>query len=86
LDGDGYPTGRSGEQIPIGARVLAVADAFDAMISDRPYRSALPVEAAIEEVQRCAGGQFDPVVARVFVGAWLDGEISLPARNAAAVA
>lgn len=85
-DGKGYPTGRSGAQIPIGARVLAVADAFDAMTSDRPYRSALPVEAAIAEVQRCAGGQFDPVVARIFVGAWLDGEISLPARNAVAVA
>jgi HD-GYP domain-containing protein (c-di-GMP phosphodiesterase class II) len=74
-DGDGYPTGRSGTEIPLGARVLAVVDAFDAMTSDRPYRRALPAEAAVEEVDRCAGGQFDPVVARVFVGAWLAGEI-----------
>ena len=83
-DGEGYPTGRSGAQIPIGARVLSVVDAFDAMTSDRPYRRALPVEAAVEEVDRCAGGQFDPVVARVFVGAWLEGEIRLPARRAVA--
>jgi HD-GYP domain-containing protein (c-di-GMP phosphodiesterase class II) len=83
-DGDGYPTGRGGAEIPFGARVLAVVDAFDAMTSDRPYRRALPVEAAVEEVARCAGGQFDPVVARAFVGAWLEGEISLPPRLAVA--
>jgi HD-GYP domain-containing protein (c-di-GMP phosphodiesterase class II) len=83
-DGDGYPTGRAGAAIPLGARVLAVVDAFDAMTSDRPYRRALPPEAAIAEVDRCAGGQFDPVVARVFVGAWLEGEISVPASRAVA--
>ncbi len=83
-DGEGYPTGRGGAQIPIGARVLAVVDAFDAMTSDRPYRRALPAEAAVAEVDRCAGGQFDPVVARVFVGAWLEGEVRLPARRAVA--
>jgi HD-GYP domain-containing protein (c-di-GMP phosphodiesterase class II) len=85
-DGAGYPTGRSGPQIPIGARVLAVADAFDAMTSDRPYRSAMSVKAAVDEIERCAGGQFDPVVARIFVGAWLEGAIELPAGSAAAVA
>ena len=83
-DGGGYPTGRAGPHIPIGARVLAVVDAFDAMTSDRPYRRALPAEAAIEEVHRCAGGQFDPVVARVFVGAWLEGEIRRTPRRAVA--
>jgi putative two-component system response regulator len=83
-DGEGYPTGRGGPHIPIGARVLAVVDAFDAMTSDRPYRRALPAEAAVEEVDRCAGGQFDPVVARVFVSAWLAGEIARPARRAVA--
>jgi HD-GYP domain-containing protein (c-di-GMP phosphodiesterase class II) len=83
-DGDGYPTGRCGAEIPLGARVLAVVDAFDAMTSDRPYRRALPIEAAVEEVARCAGGQFDPVVARAFVGAWLEGDISLPPRLAVA--
>jgi HD-GYP domain-containing protein (c-di-GMP phosphodiesterase class II) len=83
-DGDGYPTGLGGAEIPLGARVLAVVDAFDAMTSDRPYRRALPAEAAVEEVDRCAGGQFDPVIARVFVAAWLDGEIRLPAKRAVA--
>jgi HD-GYP domain-containing protein (c-di-GMP phosphodiesterase class II) len=83
-DGDGYPTGCSGAAIPIGARVLAVVDAFDAMTSDRPYRRALPAEAAVAEVARCAGGQFDPVVARVFVEAWLEGQIRVPARRAVA--
>ena len=79
-DGDGYPTGRGGAEIPIGARVLAVVDAFDAMTSDRPYRRALPAEAAVDEVARCAGGQFDPIVARVFVDAWLKGEIGSPGQ------
>jgi putative nucleotidyltransferase with HDIG domain len=74
-DGDGYPTGRRGPDIPLGARVLAVVDAFDAMTSDRPYRRALGPDAAVDEVERCAGGQFDPVIARVFVNAWHDGEI-----------
>ena len=83
-DGEGYPTGRGGSHIPIGARVLAVVDAFDAITSDRPYRRALPVDAAVEEVHRCAGGQFDPVVARVFVSAWLAGEIARPAGRAVA--
>jgi putative nucleotidyltransferase with HDIG domain len=83
-DGDGYPTGRAGAHIPIGARVLAVVDAFDAMTSDRPYRRALPAEAAVDEVSRCAGGQFDPFVARVFVKAWLEGEIRAPAKRAVA--
>jgi HD-GYP domain-containing protein (c-di-GMP phosphodiesterase class II) len=83
-DGHGYPTGRCGAEIPIGARVLAVVDAFDAMTSDRPYRRALPAEAAVAEVARCAGGQFDPVVARVFVDAWLEGQIRVPARCAVA--
>jgi putative nucleotidyltransferase with HDIG domain len=83
-DGDGYPTGRGGAEIPIGARVLAVVDAFDAMTTDRPYRRALPAEAAVAEVARCAGGQFDPLVARVFVSAWLEGEIRVPPKRAVA--
>ena len=62
-DGAGYPTGRAGDEIPIEARVLAVADAFDAMTSARPYREAVPVEVALAEIERCAGTQFDPDVA-----------------------
>ena len=83
-DGDGYPAGLAGAEIPLGARVLAVVDAFDAMTSDRPYRRALPATAAVEEIDRCAGGQFDPVVARVFLDAWQGGEIRLPIRLAVA--
>ena len=66
-DGSGYPRGLKGEQIPIGARIFAVADTLDAMISDRPYRKALPISAAREEIQRFSGKQFDPRVVEVFM-------------------
>ncbi len=67
-DGSGYPRGLRGEQIPLGARIFAVADTLDAMISDRPYRRALPLSAAREEIRRCGGTQFDPAVVEVFLG------------------
>ena len=67
FDGTGYPRGLRGEEIPLGARIFAVADALDAMISDRPYRKALPISYAQEEIQRCSGSQFDPKVVEVFV-------------------
>lgn len=66
-DGSGYPRGLKGEQIPLGARIFAVADTLDAMISDRPYRKAMPISAAREEIQRYAGRQFDPRVVQVFM-------------------
>ncbi len=66
-DGSGYPRGLKGEQIPLGARIFAVADTLDAMISDRPYRKALPISAAREEIQRFSGKQFDPRVVEVFM-------------------
>jgi cyclic di-GMP phosphodiesterase len=66
-DGTGYPRGLKGEEIPLGARIFAVADTLDAMISDRPYRKALPVSAAREEIRRFAGKQFDPRVVEVFL-------------------
>jgi HD-GYP domain-containing protein (c-di-GMP phosphodiesterase class II) len=76
FDGTGYPRGLSGEAIPLGARIFAIADALDAMISDRPYRSALPIEHARQEIQRCSGTQFDPDIVRVFLSipdsTWLD--------------
>jgi putative nucleotidyltransferase with HDIG domain len=57
----------AGEDIPLGARILTIADSFDAMTSDRPYRPAMPVEAARQEIKRCIGTQFDPVVANAFL-------------------
>jgi HD-GYP domain-containing protein (c-di-GMP phosphodiesterase class II) len=72
-DGEGYPARLSGRRIPIEARILAIADAFDAMISPRPYRRALTHEHALGEVEDGAGSQFDPVAAELFVEAWADG-------------
>jgi len=66
-DGTGYPRGLRGEEIPLGARIFAVADTLDAMISDRPYRKALPISAAREEIERFSGTQFDPQVVKVFL-------------------
>ncbi|MBZ5543151.1 MAG: response regulator [Acidobacteriia bacterium] len=66
-DGTGYPQGLMGSEIPIGARVFAVADTLDAMTSDRPYRRALPMAAARAEIQRESGRQFDPEIVRVFL-------------------
>ncbi|WP_432095032.1 HD-GYP domain-containing protein [Streptomyces sp. bgisy100] len=69
LDGRGYPYGLSGRQIPEFARVVAVADAFDAMTSTRSYRRARPVAAAVAELRRCAGSHFDPRMVRALVRA-----------------
>lgn len=66
-DGKGYPDGLAGEQIPISARIITIADTYDAMTSDRAYRSALPHEIAIDEIKRCAGSQFDPKLAQIFI-------------------
>jgi HD-GYP domain-containing protein (c-di-GMP phosphodiesterase class II) len=66
-DGRGYPHGLGGEDIPLGSRILFVADAYDAMTSDRVYQSHLGHEDAVAELERCAGSQFDPQVVAVFV-------------------
>lgn len=66
FDGTGYPRGLKGDQIPLGARIFTIADSLDAMISDRPYRRALPMSHAREEIRRCSGTQFDPKVVEVF--------------------
>jgi HD-GYP domain-containing protein (c-di-GMP phosphodiesterase class II) len=66
-DGDGYPAGLAGEQIPIAGRIVAVADSFDAMTHDRPYRAASPIEEALSEIARCSASQFDPRVVEAFL-------------------
>lgn len=85
-DGGGYPHGLAGEAIPVEGRLLAVADAFDAMTSMRSYRPPLSVHSALVEVGRCAGSQFDPLVAQTFLAAWQAGElvVSEPLQAAAA--
>jgi len=66
-DGSGYPDGLAGDEIPLGARIFALADAFDAMTSDRPYRKAMSLDDALKEIERCSGGQFDPAIASAFL-------------------
>jgi putative nucleotidyltransferase with HDIG domain len=70
FDGKGYPRGLAAEEISLGARIFVLADTFDAMTSDRPYRKALTVEAAREEIIRCSGTQFDPRCVQAFLLAW----------------
>lgn len=65
-DGTGYPAGLKGEEIPLLARILTVADSYEAMTADRPYRAGRSAQAAVEELRRCAGSQFDPRVVAVF--------------------
>ena len=82
-DGTGYPEGLSGEEIPIEARIVAVADSYDAMNSKRIYRTALEKEKIIEELESCSGTQFDPVIAELFVRLIREGKVDtalLPAE------
>lgn len=67
FDGNGYPDGLKGEQIPLAARIFAVADSFDAMTSDRPYRRARSLELALSEIDDGSGSQFDPQIVGVFL-------------------
>ncbi len=66
-DGTGYPRGLKGEEIPIRARIIALADAYDAMTSHRPYRGALTHQQAIMEIKRCSKTQFDPEIVKAFL-------------------
>lgn len=75
INGKGYPEGLKGESIPILAKIVAVADTYDAMTTDRPYRKAMERETAIQELKRCAGVQFDSEVVKAFVQAYQKGEI-----------
>ena len=67
FDGSGYPDGLAAEEIPIASRILLVTDAFDVMTNDRPYRTAMSVKAAVEELTRNKGSQFDPDVVDAFL-------------------
>jgi ribonuclease P protein subunit RPR2 len=67
FDGGGYPSGMKGEEIPLPARIFSVADSYDAMTSDRPYRTAMPVDRALEELRGGSGTQFDPDVVDAFL-------------------
>jgi response regulator RpfG family c-di-GMP phosphodiesterase len=80
-DGNGYPEGLAGEEIPFLSRILAVADAFDAMTNTRPYRSAMPIAAAVAEIEKNSHTQFDPCVVEVFLKMYLAGEISTRPEN-----
>src|SRR5690606_33085806 len=68
FDGNGYPDGIAGDAIPLAARIVAVADAYHAMRSNRPYRAAITHEEAVQELRQCAGTQFDPVVVEALLG------------------
>ncbi len=70
-DGAGYPDALAGCEIPLGARIVSVCDAFDAMVADRPYRAGMDAADALAELRRCAGSQFDPDVVDAFSAAWV---------------
>jgi diguanylate cyclase (GGDEF)-like protein len=76
FDGTGYPDGLARDEIPLGARCLLVADAFDAMTSHRVYRKALPMERVVDELRRHSGTQFDPEIVKVFLGLLEDGKLA----------
>ena len=67
VDGSGYPDHLTGENIPLGARIISVADCFDTMVSERAYKPGRTVEEAMEELRRCCGTQFDPRIVEAFV-------------------
>lgn len=71
-DGNGYPDGLKHEEIPLEARILAVADTFDAMTTDRPYRKAMPIAEALTEIERCSGAQLDPQLVPIFLSLFTD--------------
>jgi putative two-component system response regulator len=75
-DGSGYPMGLKAEDIPIEGRIVSVADVYDALSHDRPYKKAWPLEEAVAEIERNAGRQFDPQVAAAFVELWNNGTLT----------
>lgn len=84
-DGLGYPDGLKGDEIPIEARILSVADAVEAMASDRPYRRGLDNQEVIEEIEKCTGTQFDPLVVKIFVEILKDEEVQIFINSARSI-
>ena len=76
-NGSGYPSGLAGERIPLVGRVVAVADAFDALTHERPYMPACPVSEAIARIRRASGSQFDPRVVAAFLAVYRDAQLTL---------
>jgi len=81
-DGTGYPDGLSGEEIPLGSRIIAICDAFNAMMGSRSYRPGISEEMAFEQLRRCAGSQFDPELVRVFFAVHAELQVREPAELA----
>jgi HD-GYP domain-containing protein (c-di-GMP phosphodiesterase class II) len=80
FDGSGYPRGLAGEEIPLGARIFAIADTLDAITSDRPYRKGRSFAEASAEIARCSGKQFDPAIVEVFLSVPVERWIELRAE------
>jgi HD-GYP domain-containing protein (c-di-GMP phosphodiesterase class II) len=76
VNGSGYPKGLRGEEIPLGSRIIAVADSFDALTTNRPYRIALTQQAAVDELMRCSGTQFDAEVVNAFLTTLYDRQLT----------
>ena len=77
-DGSGYPDGLRGAEIPLTARIFSIADVYDALVSDRPYRPAMPPSVADAEIERTTGSQFDPAVVAVFMKLVQSGAFARP--------
>ena len=82
-DGRGYPDGLTAEEIPVEGRILAIADAFDAMTSNRVYRKGMGSEKAVSQLRECAGSQFDPQLAKLFVALFEEGKVDYVMQNRA---
>ena len=82
FDGKGYPDGLKGHRIPLGARIIAVAETFDMLVSELPWRGALSLDEAIQELQRSSGTQFDPIIVEAFLSLVESKQVKLPKQLA----